>query len=78
MDDIIREVESFYANLFTTSRPTNLDSILNLIPPFVDDFINQSVIREVTDDEVKKAMFDMPPLKAPKVDEMTPFFFQNY
>lgn len=76
--DIIREVENYYANLFTTSGPTDLDPILNLIPRLVEDSVNQSLIKEVTDEEVKHVVFDMHPLKAPRIDGMTPFFFQNY
>ncbi|KAK6786278.1 hypothetical protein RDI58_014803 [Solanum bulbocastanum] len=76
--DIIREVENYFENLFTTSRPTNLDPILNLIPRLVEDPINLSLIREVTDEEVKHAVFEMHPLKGPGIDGMTPFFFQNY
>lgn len=76
--DIIREVENYYENLFTTSRPTNLDPILNLIPRLVEDCINQSLTREVTDEKVKHAVFEMHPLKAPGIDGMTFFFFQNY
>lgn len=61
--DIVKEIERFYSNLFTTSRPTNLDHVLNLIPTLVDNFVNDRLTRGVTDEEIKKAVFDMHPLK---------------
>lgn len=45
--DIIRVEENYYENLYTTSRPTNLDPILNLILRLLEDSINQSLIKHV-------------------------------
>lgn len=72
--EIVQEIQCFYKNLFTISRPFNLDSILSLIHLLVDNPINDSLIRNVTNEEIKNAKFDMHPLKAPGVDSMTPFF----
>lgn len=73
--DIIRKVENYYENLFTTSRPTYLDPILNLILRSVEGFIDESLIREVTDEEVKHVVFEMHPSKALGIDGMIAFFF---
>lgn len=51
----MNKVERFYKKLFTTSRPTNFDSILNLIPPSVDNSVNDMLISEVMDDEINKS-----------------------
>lgn len=76
--DIIQEVEQYYNSLFSTSNPTDLNCILNHITMIVSDSINQDLIKEVDDEEIKNVVFAMHPLKAPGIDGMTPLFFQTY
>ncbi|XP_027770443.1 uncharacterized protein LOC107009571 isoform X2 [Solanum pennellii] len=63
--DIIQEVEQYYNSLFSTSNPTDLNCILNHIKMIVSDSINQDLINEVDDEEIKNVVFAMRPLKAP-------------
>lgn len=76
--DIVQEVEQYYNSLFSTSYPTNLECILSHVSVSINDSINQKLIKDVDDEEIKTAVFDMHPLKAPGADGMTPLFFQTY
>lgn len=72
--DIMKEI----AILIIMSRPTNFNHVLNLIPTLVNDYVNDSLIKGVTNEDIKKNLFDMYPLKAQEVNGMTLFFFQKY
>ena len=40
--------------------------------------MNNMLLEEFTQEEVKKALFQMNPTKAPSPDGMNPLFFQKY
>ena len=40
--------------------------------------MNNMLLEEFTQEEVKKALFQMNPTKAPGLDDMNPLFFQKY
>ena len=42
------------------------------------DGMNETLVQPYTEDEVRTALFQMHPLKAPRPDGMSPFFFQKY
>ena len=68
----------FYANLFTSSNPCNLEWILEGVQPVVTEDMRNALVRPFTVEEVEGAIKDMAPLKAPGPDRMPPLFYQTY
>ncbi|XP_075092452.1 uncharacterized protein LOC142172682 [Nicotiana tabacum] len=66
--EIVQEVEAYYDTLFSTSNPTNFESVLNHVNVTISDSINQKLIKDISEEEVKNVVFAMHPLKAPGVD----------
>ena len=63
----------FYANLFTTSNPQNLDSIMDGVQKVVTEEMNSKLTAIL-----ELAIKEMAPLKAPRPDDMPPLFYQTY
>lgn len=55
----------FYANLFTTFNPRNLERILEGVQLVVTEEMRAALARPFTVEEVECAIKDMAPLKAP-------------
>ena len=69
----------FYANLFTSSTPGNLEQILEGIQPVVTEEKQIKLAKPfVEEEEVECAIKDMAPLKAPSLDGMPLLFYQTY
>ena len=74
--DIARLVENYFQNLFTTSNPTNLESVLDSVDKVVHPDMNHTLLQPYTLEEViRKALFSIHPSKSPSPDGMSPFFF---
>ena len=68
----------FYVDLFTTSNPHNLDSIMDEVQKVVMEEMNSKLTAMYTMQEVELAIKEMAPLKAPRPDGMPPLFYQTY
>ena len=68
----------FYADLFTTSNPHNLDSIMEGVQEVVTEEMNAKLTAMYTVEEVELAIKEMAPLKAPGPDGLPPLFYQTY
>ena len=55
-----------------------MDDLLNCVTPTVSDGMNELLQKDYTTAEVKKALFDMAPSKAPGVDGFTTGFYQQH
>ena len=67
----------FYANLFTSSTPGNLEQILEGIQPVVTEEMRIKLAKPfVVEEEVECAIKDMAPLKALSLDGMPLLFYQ--
>ncbi|XP_075507390.1 uncharacterized protein LOC142544216 [Primulina tabacum] len=73
-------VQNYFSDLFSSSNPSEEDraQILNQVCPMVDDRLNYALRAPFTGIEVRKALFDMHPDKAPGPDGMLVFFFQKF
>ena len=65
----------FYANLFTSSNPCNLERILEGIQPVVTEDMRIALAKPFVVEEVECAIKDMAPLKALGLDGMSPLFY---
>ena len=77
-DELGNLAKDFFKNLFNTSNPTSTDQVVDLIDRFITEDMNQWLLREFDALEVRDALFQMPPTKAPGPNGMSAIFFQTY
>ena len=68
----------FYKNLFRPKGTTGMDTVLNSVPVKVTHAMNEGITAPYTGDEVKTALFQMYPTKAPGPDGYPTHFFQRH
>jgi hypothetical protein len=69
---------SYFDDIFHTATPVNLEDTLTAVNSRVTPEANQRLLQPFTADEVRIALFQMHPSKAPGPDGMSSFFFQKY
>lgn len=69
----------YFDNIFSSSNlsQVDIDYITFAVDPVVDVQMNQSLCAPFTSDDIKRAVFDMHPSKAPGPDEFTTLFYQK-
>lgn len=58
--------------------PTNFHNVTAQLLPRVTREMNVSLINNISDQEIRSAVFAINPSKAPEEDSMTSHFFQKY
>jgi hypothetical protein len=69
---------NYFRNMFATSYPTRIAETLTAVEKVVSEESNQRLLQPYTSEEVRVALFQMHPSKAPGSDGMSSFFFQKY
>ncbi|CAN1123584.1 Transposon TX1 uncharacterized 149 kDa protein [Linum perenne] len=77
-DEVKNYIKGFYQHLFTEERVVTDYSVLNEFPVVITERMNRAMTKEVTDGEIKTAVFQMGPLKAPGPDGFPCRFFQKH
>ncbi|XP_062093901.1 uncharacterized protein LOC133799929 [Humulus lupulus] len=67
----------YFSGLFTASD-TNWERIISGVQRKITDDMNQTLLARIDKDEVKEALFQMHPDKAPGPDGFNPGFYQKY
>ncbi|KAF3952834.1 hypothetical protein CMV_021655 [Castanea mollissima] len=67
---IVDIIVGFYKSLFTSARPADANTILEVIQPLVTEDMNINLTREFTKQKIDLALKDMAPLKTPGPDEI--------
>jgi hypothetical protein len=76
-DSIEEAFVNFYGDLFTSASPTNMEACTASITSKVSNSMNNNLLAEFTTVEVKKALDQMAPNKAPGPDGFTAGFYQQ-
>ena len=69
---------AYYQEIFATSQPTRIEETLSAVEKVVSEETNHQLLQPYTMEEVRAALFQMHPSKAPGSDGMSSFFFQKY
>lgn len=75
--DIQRVVLDYFDNIFSSSNPTGADAVVEGISSSITATMNQALTRDVSKDEVREAIMQFSPCKAPRSDGMTASFYQK-
>ena len=77
-EEIENVASNYFTHLFTSSLQSTENEILWEIPELVTEEMNNCLTRDVTEAEIKKALFKMNLSKAPGPDGMTTLFYQKF
>lgn len=78
-DTGIEKVASdYFQGIFTTSEPGNFEEALRYVDTKVKPSMNANLLRIPPDLEIKKAVEEINPYKAPGPDGMTSLFYQRF
>lgn len=70
-------IEGYFQNMFAAEQ-TESEAIINCVRQTITNEQNVELLKPITPEEVKHAVFQMHPDKAPEPDGMTPAFFQKH
>ncbi|KAE8781172.1 hypothetical protein D1007_45617 [Hordeum vulgare] len=76
--EVKAEINEFYHALYQTQGFSLMDDLLNCMQPSVTDQMNEYIKKPFLVEEVKRALFDMAPSKAPGMDGFTSGFYQRH
>ena len=76
--DIERVKIQHFSTQFQSSNPNAIEEVVAHVPRVVMEEMNDWLVRDFHPEEVRFALFQMHPSKAPGPDGMTTFFFQKF
>jgi hypothetical protein len=78
LDEMKNMTVDFYKQLYTAEGTMGVNEVLSHVPVKVSAEMNEGLTREVSAEEVKSALFQMQPSKAPGSDGYPAHFFQKH
>lgn len=77
-EEMLEVVSNFYKDLFTARAGSSDDELLRHVVPRVTPEMNEALLREFTDEEIKQGLDGIGDLKAPGKDGMPALFYKNF
>ena len=75
---VAHTTEQYFKDIFSTSHPPQIDHTIDSMEAVVTQEHNSTLLLKFKAEEVRKAVFQMPPSKSPSPDGMSCFFFQKF
>ena len=77
-DSIAAMTVGYFEKIYTTSSPSGIEEVTNVIPRRVTKEMNAELSRIFTGEEILKALHQMHPTKAPGPDGISASFYHKY
>ena len=78
MGGIASIATEYFKELFSTSCPSRIEEVANLVPRSVTLEMNKQLTKEFQREEIIQVVHSMHPTKAPGPDSMSAIFYQKY
>ncbi|OMO70992.1 reverse transcriptase [Corchorus capsularis] len=76
-DQVIRSFADYYDTLFRTDGRRDWGDILDCVPQLVTREMNEELVKEISNDEIRDAVFQLGAYKAPGPDGFSGIFYQR-
>ena len=77
-DDISKIITDYFTNIFSSSRPSDMEAAVEGLSAKVTETANATLSADPTGEEIRAALFQMHPNKAPGIDGMHALFYQRF
>ena len=75
---IIEKFQNFYKKLFTEGEMKDCREVLENVPRMVTAEMNERLVKEVNENEIRTLVFELGAVKAPGPDRFNRVFYQKY